>query len=162
MAARRNLHSLESLARVFKGVEETLERNLKHAVWQAAQNAADEARANHDYKDRTGLLTNSIEAVGPTGSVLGNDLSATVSAGAAYAQYVEKGTRPHRIEPRYKRSLRFPVAGGFAFAGGVDHPGTKATNFLHNAVQKVLPHFADELVPKAVELAFIQAGFTKD
>jgi hypothetical protein len=147
---------------MFAGVEHVLERNLKAAVLQAAQQAANEARSNHTYKDQTSNLTHSIEPIGPEGSVLGNDLSATVSAGAEYASYVEKGTRPHTIKPRYRSALRFPVAGGFAFAGAVNHPGTQPTRFLELAVEKVLPHFADDLVPQAIELAFVQAGFSED
>jgi hypothetical protein len=162
MAARRNLTSLEQLAKIFVGVEQVLERNLKYAVLQAAQRAADHARTDHTYKDQTSQLTNSIEPVGPEGSVMGNDLNATVSAGAPHASYVEKGTRPHTIKPRYRKSLRWPVAGGYAFAGAVQHPGTAPTHFLELAVEKVLPEFQDELLPRAIELAFIQAGFTED
>lgn len=43
---------------------------------------------------------------------------------APYAVFVHWGTRPHRIEPRKKRALRWPGGGaGFVFSRGVNHPG---------------------------------------
>ncbi len=148
-----------ALQRMFQQLPAALEQGVSIAIRMAADEAANTARTHHDYTDRSGVLTNSIDSDGPTGSMSGNDLVATVSAGAPYALYVEGGTKPHKIKPRDRKALRFPVAGGFAFAGEVDHPGTKATLFLEHAVEQVAPRLENTLLPDAVELAFIRAGF---
>lgn len=72
---------------------------------------------------------------------------------AHYAQYVEEGTRPHRIYPKAKQALSWKTGGGGryvtassgrryyksgssgrAFAKYVNHPGTKPQPFM----QKIL------------------------
>lgn len=143
----------------FQKLPKQLDKNLRTALAMSAQEAADEAKANHAYKDRSHELTNSIEPDGPHGTFFGGDLHATVSAGAPYALYVEKGTRPHEIRPRFRKWLRFPIEGGFRFAKRVRHPGTKPTNFIANAVNKSLATLESEHAPDAVELSFLQAGF---
>lgn len=148
-----------SLADKFAEAARRIETNVAHAVRMAAELAANEARVNHRYKDRTGVLTNSIGVEGPQGSIAQGDLTAVVSAGAPYASFVEDGTPPHKIKPKFRKSLRWAVNGGFAFAGEVDHPGTQPTHFLANAVEAIEPRLANELVPTAIELSFIQAGF---
>ena len=153
---------LSLLARQFEGLPEALDRNLSRAVHIAGEQAAAYARENHDYQDRTGTLTNSIASSGPLGSFANDDLHTILSAGASYARYVEKGTRPHEIKARRRKALRWPVAGGFAFAKSVKHPGTKGTFFLQKAIEHVEPVLAEKLVPQAVELSFIEIGFGAD
>ena len=83
------------------------------------------------------------------------ETSATVTVGGAGA-YLERGTRPHIIRPRYAKSLRFPAKGvattlsgrvrtgaarklgnaAYVFARFVRHPGTKAQPFLIPAARK--------------------------
>lgn len=49
------------------------------------------------------------------------------------ATWLEEGTKPHKIKPTGKgklKALRFGVGGGFYFAKGVSHPGTRATHFM--------------------------------
>lgn len=154
---------LEALLRNFDGLLPRLEKNLNLAVRMAADEAANEAKRNHGYRDRTSLLTNSIASDGPSGSFAGGDLSATVTASAAYASFVEKGTKAHVIKPKYRQALRFPSSsGGFAFSrAGVKHPGTQPVKFLENAAAAVTPRLAGEIVPDAIELAFVQSGFSR-
>ena len=56
--------------------------------------------------------------------------------------YNDEGTKPHRINPRRKRYLRFRGrSGDFVFSKGVNHPGTKAKKITHGiaiAIQPVL------------------------
>lgn len=54
------------------------------------------------------------------------------------ALYVLNGTRPHRIVPRTAKALRFTVGGQVVFAQVVNHPGTKANNFLKEALRAAL------------------------
>lgn len=155
------MDDIGSLLKKFRGVPERLERNLAIAVRMAADEAAGEAKSNHDYTDRSSNLTNSIQPDGPTGSFRNGDLQAIVSAGAGYAVFVELGTRAHVIKPKFRKALRFPTAGGFGFAKRVNHPGTRARFFLRNAVQKTVPEMVNRIVPDAIELSFVQAGFTR-
>ena len=81
---------------------------------------------------------------------------ALVNASAAYAAYVELGTKPHVIRPRKGSALRFPGSGvgttlggrvrtgevrrlgvgAYVFATVVNHPGTKPKPFLLPGAKK--------------------------
>lgn len=61
---------------------------------------------------------------------------------APHAAFVVLGTRPHKIRPREKRALRWPVGGGFRFARVVNHPGYKGDNYLQDASNQAPRHFA--------------------
>lgn len=80
---------------------------------------------------RTGALRNSIESspAVANGSGAAGDLRVT----AEHATYVSEGTRPHVIEPRRARALRWEEAGQVRFARRVQHPGTKPDLFLEVA-----------------------------
>ncbi len=60
---------------------------------------------------------------------------------APYARFVHDGARPHVITPDTKRALRWPVAGGFAFAKSVNHPGYSGDAWLRRAAAQALPLF---------------------
>lgn len=62
---------------------------------------------------------------------LGHDLQV-----APHARFVHDGARPHVILPNKRKSLRWPVAGGFAFARRVDHPGYKGDAWLDRAARQ--------------------------
>lgn len=51
------------------------------------------------------------------------------------ALFTDAGTRPHVIEPRRARALRFSAGGVTVFASHVDHPGTKGTRWFRNEVE---------------------------
>ena len=50
-----------------------------------------------------------------------------------YYHFVDKGTRPHRIEGL----LRFKINGATIFSRGVDHPGTKAQNLSERTMKEI-------------------------
>lgn len=150
--------NLAALARGFHELPDQLNTALGVAVRLAADEAAAYARDHHPYVDRTGELTNSIAADGPFGSFAGGDLHAVLSAGAAHAIWIEKGTDPHKIRPRFRSLLRWAVEGGYRFAKEVDHPGTKPMPFLAPAVDAVKDRLENELIPGAVDLAFARTG----
>jgi len=93
---------------------------------------------------RTGNLVRSIGlgSITPTAVV--------TRATAAYAAFVEFGTRAHDIVPRIKKALRFapsgsgrlsgaPRSGGpVVFAKRVRHPGTRANPFMERGAQKAV------------------------
>ena len=51
-----------------------------------------------------------------------------------HAVFVDRGTRPHPIEARRRRFLRFEVEGRTVFARRVFHPGTRRTGFFTNTL----------------------------
>ena len=53
-----------------------------------------------------------------------------------YALFVLFGSRPHYMNAKNKKALRFSSVGKFVFAKGVNHPGYKGDNFLHDGVQE--------------------------
>lgn len=142
-----------------RAVPAKLERNLAMAVRMAGEEAARIAKGTTRFRDHTASLRSSIEPVGPTGAFLTGDLEIVLSAGAAHASYVEEGTPPHQIRPKHRKALRWAVEGGFLFARVVNHPGTRPTRFLEDAAEQVLPRLHSVLVPQAIELSFVQAGF---
>lgn len=74
-----------------------------------------------------------------------------VSVGAYYGVYVDQGTDPHVIRPRNAKALRFTIGNKVVFAKKVNHPGTKATHFFTNAVQRDGQKYADREFPKALD-----------
>lgn len=50
------------------------------------------------------------------------------------ALFTDRGTRPHVIEPRRGRALRFSAGGVTVFAAHVDHPGYKGSHWFRNEV----------------------------
>ena len=131
--------------------------NIPHALSLCADLVAVESKTTHEYTDRSGVLTNSIMADEVMGS-FGADLSVAVGAGAPYGTSIEFGAKPHKIKPKFRKALRWPVEGGFAFAGEVNHPGNRAYSFLSNALQKQLPEIGG-VMEDATILSFAQAGF---
>jgi len=53
-----------------------------------------------------------------------------------YALFVLFGTRPHPINPKNKKALRFSSVGKFVFAKNVKHNGYKGDNFLEDGVKE--------------------------
>lgn len=152
---------ISELTKAFKKVEKNLAKNVTQALELGGQLVANEAKQNHDYDDRTSVLTNSIMADDVQGSFKGGDLSITVAAGAPYGIFVEKDTKPHIIRPKQRKALRFPTGEGFAFASEVQHPGTTGTHFLENAMESKLGKVV-EMIEDATALSFEQAGFEVD
>lgn len=51
-----------------------------------------------------------------------------------YVLWHHDGTGPHIIRPRRAKALRFVVGGRVVFATRVNHPGSRGTLFLRNAL----------------------------
>jgi len=133
-----------------------LDRQMGRAMRNAGASIAAEARTIAP-RGPTHLLARSIQGIEPTGSFSRGDLSGGAVALAAYAEYVESGTRPHQILPRHRRSLRWPGAGGFRFARRVMHPGTVPQPFMGPALDARLTDILAEF-EAAAELAAVRAG----
>jgi hypothetical protein len=60
----------------------------------------------------------------------------TVVADTEYATILEKGSKAHRIVPRWAQVLAFEVGGRMVFTRSVNHPGTKPYRILEEGVAK--------------------------
>lgn len=145
------------LVTALRRVQDALAENVPEALELCADLVAVEAKQTTAFEDRSGSLRNSIASDGVTGS-LRSGLAATVAAGAPHGIYVELGTRAHKIEPKHRKALRWPVEGGFAFAKAVNHPGTAPRKFLSGALDAKMVACV-EVLNDAVALSFQRAGF---
>ena len=68
----------------------------------------------------------------------GRDLIGIIRSTHPATIFVVKGTRPHVIRPVRAQALRFTVGGRVVYATVVNHPGTRANNFLAEALRSAL------------------------
>lgn len=110
-------------------VTDEIGEGLRDGVRAAAIAASEQAVISHRYEDRTGNLTRSIGD-----RMISSDAThaeAEFYAEASHASYVEKGTAPHRIEPKNGAVLAWEGGDGAThFARGVNHPGTAPHTFM--------------------------------
>lgn len=57
-----------------------------------------------------------------------------LSDGVDYGVFLEYGTEPHIIRPKFKKALKFKVGGKVVFAKVVHHPGTNAQPYFRPAL----------------------------
>jgi len=142
-------------ARTRSGLE-ALEGGLHQAIdltMRAAVRAAEESALRTTlFRDRTGKTRGSIHAEVTRGE---RGLRGFVIARGA-AAFLENGTRAHAIVARRAKALHFFVNGQEFFRRSVQHPGTSARPFMHEArhVGEVAAAFAaQEYVGYAIEKA---------
>jgi hypothetical protein len=68
-------------------------------------------------------------------------------------RWLNLGTKPHRIYPRFKRALRFVVDSVVVFARYVNHPGTKAQQLTLKTNQE-LRSFEDKQIRRSFRSAW--------
>jgi len=103
----------------------------KQTLGQGVALGVAHAKATTKFKDRTTALRKSI------GREPRGEWGWRLVAGAPHARFVESGTKPHVIEARRARALRFVWHGELRFARRVNHPGTKPTHFMRDAAAEV-------------------------
>jgi len=127
------------------------EQTVTKMVYAAAERYNDDIKetidSGHSFTTRTGQLYQSINWL-PDG-----DSSATVFANAAHAPYVEFGTRPHIINAKNRKALKFAGGGGFIFRRSVHHPGSKPFPFFYTDMTN-----RQENIMNAVRLVLAEAG----
>lgn len=114
-----------ALVRGLQRLPGALDTELERCVRRAGRIIADQARASHDYTDRTGRLTRSILPMAPTGRFSTDDLDGGAGAIAPYAGYVEEGTSRMHIHNGY-RFLRLAAFGKYREIEGVFHDAVEA------------------------------------
>lgn len=124
----------EMLANVVVAVEVT----VNEAVLHAKQNHGPGAHGQGRFETQTANLVQSIHA-NQTRVIPGQLVEGSMSAGMEYAEAVEKGTAPHRIEAVNKKALWWP--GASHPVKSVQHPGSAAYPFMVPALMAVAQKF---------------------
>lgn len=113
----------------------SIEQAARDLLTETATFAAMAARTSPYFRDRSHALRESIRRTvrGEWHQVVS---AGTFGASAAYAEYVEDGTRPHVINARGKENggadyLRFVQDGVVRYAKSVNHPGTPGNRPTH-------------------------------
>lgn len=68
----------------------------------------------------------------------GRGMQAVITSTHPASGFVVRGTRAHPIRARRGKALKFTAGGQTLFRKAVFHPGTKANNFLMQAVRETL------------------------
>jgi hypothetical protein len=123
-----SLDKLEALKAQIDHLEEALLPSLIEAAGKIAVTAQAYA------PKKTGYLANNIVSVGPE-----------VISRAPYSLYVEYGTRPHMIFPRFGKFLHFQRKGVDYFVSHVHHPGTAGSYFMRRALDQCMPEVMSRL-----------------
>jgi hypothetical protein len=105
---------------------EEMEARSRQALGQSVAVALQHARATTAFKDQTGALRRSLTR-GQKGP-----WTLFLKAGAKHALFVEVDTKPHRIEARRAKTLRFVTGGGVRFARSVQHGSRRARARRHD------------------------------
>lgn len=111
-------------------------RDAEEALAISLRDVQERARAEHRFTTRTGLVERSIRTASASH---GAQLSGTVYTALDYGVYLHEGTKPHSIEPRRKKALRWTDGGAFVFARRVKHPGTKEDPYIYEALDAEEP-----------------------
>lgn len=118
----------QQLAEIPQRLERRVLLDMSRIVYDHAERAADR-------RTKTGALRQSLyNRPIPGGREVGHDLQR-----APHAVFVHWGTRPHVIEPRNRKVLRFQPGGGpFVFARRVHHPGYEGDAYLVEAAREAV------------------------
>lgn len=128
MKFTQDLAGTEAIRRKLEQIGSKLAKRALAETAEEIEENVGEWAGRHTKPGGTGALFRSIVAR-PLGDgsqwEIGHDLQA-----APHALFVHWGTKPHKIKPKKKKMLRFPVGGKFAFAREVNHPGYKGDPWL--------------------------------
>lgn len=129
-------------------LEKAILAEVRSGLFEGAEYARRVASQTTAWKDRTGAARGSIQHIDA------GEFRQRVQAGgrlAPHVQFLESGTRPHIIEARRARFLRFVQNGAVRYAKRVRHPGTKPTGFMKAA--------RDEA--EVATVRFVEAGINR-
>ena len=135
MKSFRITHDFEGLVKAFEAVPDKTQEMVKRQLKMAARDIKEYAAEHHRYTSRGGDL----ERRGVIYRVKDNKAVLSLNPNVPYAVFVHEGTKPHIIEPRNKKALRWVARGEFAFAKRVHHPGTEKDQFLYEAAENEMP-----------------------
>lgn len=142
-----------SLLHAFARAPEATRRHLRIGLKESMEEVKEQAQKVHKFTSQTGSAESAVSArfEEPMTGVIYLDPAKPV------ASMIHQGTRAHAIFPRRKKMLRWATPGGFAFAKGVWHPGTKPDPFLFDALRTKADR-VQFILTESVRDAFREAG----
>jgi len=133
MQINSKTNGIRELIQAFERSPEIFTRHMKLAVNQNLRDVQTEAKQNHRFTARTGMLERAIQTKDADENLSGSVYLDTNIA--KYANIVHEGAKPHVITPTNRVSLRWATGGGFKFAKKVMHPGTAKDQFVYEALE---------------------------
>ena len=136
MAITITVQGVEKLASDLQKLTPAIERAVILRMSQVAYDAMQSGAGRHS---KTGVLFQSIynRSTGTdTGRTVGHDTQR-----APYAQFVLKGTRPHKIYPKNKKLLRWASNGRWFSKYEVNHPGYVGDDYMTRAADESIRQF---------------------
>lgn len=128
MKFTQDLSATDEIRRKLEQIGDALAKRALAETAEEIEERVGEWAGRHTKPGGTGALFRSIVAR-PLGDgsqwEIGHDLQV-----APHALFVHWGTRPHKIKPKNKKRLRFPMGGKLAFAREVNHPGYRGDPWL--------------------------------
>ncbi len=115
----------------------------------AGKFAVDYVKAHPTFKPRSGELQAKTQWVARRGHIV------RIQNTAPHAHAIESGARPHVIEARRRKALRFMSGGKFVFRRKVNHPGNRPFKFLYratNAAGRVLQQGLSNRMQRAAQV----------
>ena len=132
---------------------EDFEARARQALGQSTALALAHAKATTLFKDGTGEGRKGPHLRQTIVRFQRSTWATGIKATARHAKFVEDDTRPHRIEARRAKALRFVWRGQLTFRRGVNHPGTTGTHFMAKAGE-VGRRALEDFVERAARHAF--------
>jgi hypothetical protein len=128
MKFTQDLAGTDEIRRKLEQIGDKLAKRALAETAEEIEENVGEWAGRHTKPGGTGALFRSIVAR-PLGDgsqwEIGHDLQV-----APHALFVHWGTKPHKIEPKNKKVLRWAGPNGFAFARAVNHPGYRGDPWL--------------------------------
>jgi hypothetical protein len=148
--------NLDAFRREWHQVELALSDGVQKGVEYGVKEGIDEALSTRRWKDRTGVTVSKtrgyLEMRVPGGAV------GIMECDVPHASFLDQGTAPHDIYPRYASALRWYDEGGNpVFAQHVHHPGTKGDGFFGRAYLK-----CERVIVREIELGVYRAQLILD
>lgn len=128
MAENNSKEVKDNLLAQLQGFRKNLKQQVFRALTLLEAEILQNLRGRSGLKVRSGALLNSVGGSKKVTEESDGTVTGQIgSQGVPYARIHEFGgtTRPHVIEPRNKKALRFMGRGGETFAKIVNHPGSR-------------------------------------
>lgn len=130
--------NLSQLNSACNGFIEALKRDINVALIETSDSIKKDIKADTSFGGEK--LRNSFNTI-KTGAY-----KFKIMSKSPHGVFIEEGTRPHVIRPRFKKCLRFVSrSGDIVFAKKVNHPGNKAYRFFSRALTKANGTFKRKL-----------------
>lgn len=106
------------------------EMYITKKAFKGVQEARNDIKKNHFWKDRTGKLTRTHYAK------IRKTWTIEIGAKAKHAKYLFYGTKAHMIRPKKKKALAWKVGGTTFFSKGHMVKGIKGRDWLRPAINR--------------------------